>query len=422
MFYFKLLIATVLAIAAWLATVFFTAFYGWWMSAIAEPGNTEQFYQAVSVMLEEENPGNAGLVLISAGEVSHRYFSTGADDIGPDTVFATASMSKWLAAFAVMKLVEDGQLDLDKPVDDYLTRWQLPAGDFDNSLVTARRLLSHTAGLSDGLGFGDYLPDEELPSLEESLSNPRASSDREISMAVSSEPGTEWQYSGGSYLLLELLVEEVSGQSFDSYMRDSFFEPLGMDHSGYDYLGSFADNAGSYDPNGQAATVFKYASKAATAFVTSSADLSSFVLSQIPASGLDNPLSQDTIRAMREPHGRTSGVDIWGLGTILYSPTGSDDFVYGHDGGNEPAINTVARINPQIGDAIIVLLTGHPSLATRIGSEWVLWQTGYPDVLDLDAVFDSMTLPILIGSLLILLLALYVAYRHYRRQHSSALT
>jgi len=57
---------------------------------------------------------------------------------------------------------------------------------------------------------------------------------------------------------------------------------------------------------------------------------------------------------MREPHGRTSGFDVWCLGTILYSATKGGDFLFGHDGGNDPAINSTARINPENGDAIIV--------------------------------------------------------------------
>ena len=118
---------------------------------------------------------------------------------------------------------------------------------------------------------------------------------------------------------------------------------------------------------------------------------------------------------MRQPHGRTLGIDIWGLGTILYSPTGSGDFVYGHDGANDPAINTAVRINPDNRDAIIILATGSPSIATDIGSQWVLWQTGYPDVLNTNLIIESMYLPLLVGLLILMLISGYMGLGYYRR-------
>ena len=85
------------------------------------------------------------------------------------------------------------------------------------------------------------------------------------------------------------------------------------------------------------------------------------------------------LRSMREPHGFLLGSGIWGLGTILYVKASHGDFVFGHDGANDPAINSSVRINPATSDGIVMLVSGHPTLASDIGSEWVLWQTGYPD-------------------------------------------
>lgn len=416
MYYIKLTLVTLLAVFLWLGFVLISAFYGWWMGPIASPGDTEEFFQSVSQIIESENRGNAALVLIESGEIAAEYYSKSNEVVDRNTVFSTASMSKWLAASAVMKLVQDGKIDLDESVSNYLTRWQLPASEFDNNEVTIRRLLSHTAGITDGLGFGDYSPDEELPMLEESLANPRASSEREVNIAVQTEPGTEFIYSGGSYHILELLIEEVTRMTFEEYMKDTFFDPLSMARSTYSFIGSIENNAGSYARDGQAAPMYKYASSAATGFATSSSDLAKFVIAQIPNASALGILDQTTVETMREPHGKTLGLNVWGLGTILYSATRSNDFLFGHDGGNDPAINSTARINPENGDAIIVLETGHPSLATNIGSHWVLWQTGYPDVLDSDSTIESMYLPFLFGFLLILVGSIYIGFRRSRRR------
>ena len=79
------------------------------------------------------------------------------------------------------------------------------------------------------------------------------------------------------------------------------------------------------------------------------------------------------------------------------------DFVFGHDGANDPAINSSVRINPATSDGIVMLVSGHPTLASDIGSEWVLWQTGYPDFLSTERALKSALIPALLGVVLILL-------------------
>ena len=385
------------------------------MSPIASAGDTEEFFQKATKTLVEENLGNTAFILIKDGSIATEYYSTSQDPINRDTLFSTASMSKWLTASGVMKLVQDRKIDLDVPISTYLSRWTLPPSEFDNNQVTIRRVLSHTAGLTDELGFGDYRTDEKLPTLEQSLSNPRTSTGRKAEIVVNVAPGTIWRYSGGSYLILQLIIEEVTGLTFAEFMSEEFFNPLSMNRSTYKSINNFENNAGSYNRDGSPAPMYQYASSAATGFSTSSADLAKFVIAQLPSLGASGILNRGTLKAMREPHGSTLGVDIWGLGTILYAPTRSDDFVFGHDGRNDPAINSTARINPANGDAIIILETGHPSIATNIGSQWVLWQTGYPDVLDSNSVIASMFLPGILGLVIVFLASLSLGFNHYRK-------
>lgn len=400
---------TLLALALWVTAIVGGALFGWWRRPVAPGGDAPAFIRAAIGMIEQGNRGNAALVLIEGGAVGGEYYSTTSDPVDRNTVFATASMSKWLTAWGVMKLVEEGKLDLDRPVEDYLTRWHLPPSQYDHREVTVRRLLSHTAGLTDGLGFADYRLDEALPTLEQSLSNPRASSGQPVAIAVGIEPGSAWRYSGGGYLMLELLVEEVSGQPFEAFMQQAIFQPLRMTRSGYGDAG-VKNAAKSYDQEGRPAPVYRYASKAATSFTTSAGDMVGFALAQLPAV-TDKPLAQVTIDAVRTPQAKSQGIDIWGLGTMLYAPAASGAFVFGHDGTNEPAISAAVRVNPDTGDGMVVLVTGSQTLASQLGAHWVFWQTGLPDFLSIPGEIRRVVPVLFGGGLVILLAAILVARR-----------
>ena len=379
----------------WSAVVGYGVLAGWWHRGIARTGDTPSFMAAVRTMVSSEPHGDVAVALMTKGQVADEYYTGAVDAVNRETVFPVASMSKWVTAVGVMQLVRDGKIDLDAPVARYLTRWTLPAGQFDNSGVTTRRLLSHTAGLTDGLGFGDYRLDERLPTLEESLRAPRASTGQPTAIAVEYDPGSRWQYSGGGYLILQLLVEEVSRQSFATFMRESVLAPLHLSCSSFEHTTS-ANAAEAYDATGHAAPTYQYAAAGATGFSTCVGDMVRWVQAHAN-SGPAAPLDADLQRRMREPHGKQFGADIWGLGTMLYAPTAADAFVFGHDGQNDPAINAAVRINPDKGDAIIALTSGGRLLATRLASEWTYWQTGGPDFLVIGTALREAVVPLLAG-------------------------
>jgi len=388
----------VLAIAAWTGIAGYGALEGWWLRPIAPRGDTTAFMQAATTMAQSESKGNVALVLLRQGTVFAEQYGPSIDPVNGDTRFPLASMSKWFTAYAVMQLVQAGRLDLDAPVSNYLKQWQLPAGPFDAQQVTIRRLLSHTGGLTDGLGFGDYLPSESVPSLLETLRHPRASTDSAVVIAVGQTPGSQFEYSGGGYLMLQAMLEDVTGMPFATWMQDSVFQPIGMHRATYDYLGSLDNVSRSFETSGALAPTFRYAAAGPTGLSASARDLIAFAEAQLrtEASG-GAPLRSATLALMQQPHGRTFGLDIWGLGVALYAPTASGAYIYGHDGANAPAINTSMRINPDNGDAVIVLVTGHPALASAIGGEWTLWQTGVTDFLSIDRAVRSAFVPWLLG-------------------------
>lgn len=394
----KRILVVAVAIVAWTGVAGYGAFHGWWLRPMAPRGDAHAFMQAASAMARAQSKGDIALVMLQRGEVYAEVYAPSIDPVNRDTRFPLASMSKWLTAYAVMQLVQAGRVELDAPVSTYLKQWQLPVGPFDAKQVTVRRLLSHTAGLTDGLGFGDYQPGESLPSLRETLRRPRTSSDTAAVIAVGRTPGSGFQYSGGGYLVLQAMLEDVTSTPFTAWMQDSVFLPLGMRRATYAYLGSLDNASRSFDVGGALVPTYRYAAAGATGLSASAGDLIAFAQAQMRTdNGNSALLRRATLDNMRLPHGRKLGVDIWGLGVALYAPTASGAYVYGHDGSNAPAINTSLRINPDNGDAIIVLVTGHPSLATAIGSEWTLWQTGTPDFLMFERAGRSALGPWLLG-------------------------
>jgi len=291
----------------------------------------------------------------------------------------------------------------------------LPESDFDNDAVTVRHLLSHTSGLGDGLGFGDFQSNEPLPNLVESLNAPRTSNGEIAQIKLTDIPGASWNYSGGGYLVLQLIIEELSGMSYTDYVGRTVLTPLAMSRSSFDFIGDQNNIAKFYDNQAAQTPMYKYEASAATGFLSSANDLTNFVLAHTSENQAEAPLSTTTIKSMQQPTGRELGADIWGLGVMLYAPTASKtNYVYGHDGSNDPALNSSVRINPDNGDAMIVLVSGNSSLASTIGYHWVLWQTGQPDFLSFEHAINSAFKPIVIGSGLIIIIV--ISFLFFRRR------
>jgi len=409
----------------WALFVFLGTKNGWWHRPITLDRSSAGYISAATENMDDGFVGNFALALVNNGIVETEIFHSVGKSVDRNTVFQVASMSKWVSAFGVMKLVQEGMLDLDTPVSTYIRRWKLPDSEFNNDEVTVRRLLSHTAGLTDGLGYSGFESGTPIQSLEESLT--RASdADKGVSgiVRVGIEPGSTFKYSGGGFTLLQLLVEEVSGQSFASYMRETIFEPLNMPHSTYIRVDSTDSQlAEFYNSDGTKAKHYRYTSLAATSLYTSLADLETFFQVFIEGSNNEpigrNVLKPETLKMMREPHASTMGMDIWGLGTILYTTTENGDFVIGHDGKSTPPINTAVRLNPQTGNGIIILETGNPVLATRLASEWVFWNMRKVDLTLFTMLKDDMVSIIGKGWLAIILLVTIIAYRRKKRNPES---
>jgi len=419
----KILLTTLVVIVIWAVLVVTGAREGWWRPMPAPRGDVAAFLAAEKAVIARESKGNVALTLLADGRVAGEYFASRGKSVDRDTLFQVASMSKWFTAWGVMTLVEKGRIDLDAPVSRYLKRWKLPPSEFNNDEVTVRRLLSHTAGLTDDLGYRGFPPGQAPQTIAASLTRAAdAMPGRSGVVRVGAKPGSGWRYSGGGFLMLQLLIEDVTGETFNDYMRHAVLLPLGMRDSTF-VSPDPARLAESFDDSGKPAIHYTFTALSAASLYTSTADLTRFLQAQLkgpqgePAGR--GVLKPATLELMRHPEARLAGLPIWGLGTILYMKT-DGGFVVGHDGNNYPAINTTARLDPASGDGIVMLDTGNGSLASRIGGDWVYWHTGRVDFATLASEAKTTLTILAIGALLIVLGAIVIAWLGRRRDAAAA--
>lgn len=142
-----------------------------------------------------------------------------------ETMLLAGSISKPVSALRALQLVEAGIFELDRDVNEYLHSWQLPENEFtEREKVTLRRILNHTAGLTVW-GFPGYDIGDDLPSVVDVLDG-RGNTDP---VRVYREPGEGWQYSGGGYTIMQLMIsDQESSRSFSETMRENVLTPLGM--------------------------------------------------------------------------------------------------------------------------------------------------------------------------------------------------
>ena len=247
-----------------------------------------------------------------------------------ETLFQAASISKPVAATAVMKLVEQGKLKLDEDVNVKLKSWKVPENEFTaTEKVTLRRIMSHSAGLTVH-GFPGYEEGAPLPTVPQILDGLKPANTAAVRVDI--VPGSKNRYSGGGTTVLQLLVADVTGRRFADVLRDLVLSKAGMKDSTYEQPLPPAHR-------GNAATAFKsdgspvkgryhtYPEQAAAGLWTTPSDLARLLIEiGKSAEGQSNKiLAKETVREMLKPEKPGAG-----LGFAL----NPDATLFGHGGSN----------------------------------------------------------------------------------------
>jgi CubicO group peptidase (beta-lactamase class C family) len=198
-----------------------------WVSA-AEPAPAALTAQSaaaldrdISSILERMDTPGASIAIVRDGRLAYAKAYglarlSPAVKATPETRFQVGSVSKQFTAAAVLLLQADGKLSLDDPIGRYIPG--LTAGE----RITIRQLLNHTAG------YADYTPVDYLPAEQALPTTPQSIVEHWAKGALDFQPGEAWRYCNTCYVIAGLIVEKVSGEPLDAFLRRRIFEPLDM--------------------------------------------------------------------------------------------------------------------------------------------------------------------------------------------------
>src|SRR5262249_46759440 len=247
------------------------------------------------------------------------------------------SISKPVCALAVMRLVEQGTLDLDVDVNGYLSSWRAPANGGWQPRITLRQLLSHTAGTTVH-GFRGYPASGPWPTPLQVLQGVPPANTPEV--IVDLMPGLAFCYSGGGTTIAQQVVVDVLGRPFPELMRELIFDPLGMVDSTFEQplpAAMAACAATAHPLNGQplAGGWNVYPEMAAAGLWTTAADLSRLAVALVQAVREEQsalPLKTETVAAMLRPQLADERIGEHFVGLGWYCSGEGEDFCFGHSG------------------------------------------------------------------------------------------
>ncbi|SMF73056.1 serine hydrolase domain-containing protein [Pseudobacteriovorax antillogorgiicola] len=279
----------------------------------------------------------------------------------PDTLYSVCSISKLFTAVSIMKLRDEGKLRLDDPVSKYVPEGKLSSKFPDAPIPTIRSLLTHSSGLAREPTFSFWDLESNPFPMEAQIKKDMASSE------MLYPPHNFYEYSNLGYAMLGMIIKETSGESFQDYVQQQIFDPLGMENSYADAPWSLHGNqlAVGYttklrDGMRKPFKPFKTNDYASVAGVfTNVKDMAKFLgwqlrlrQAQVDGKKLKQILSPHTLAEMQQVHFADASLKrSRGLGFSVYKVGAKT--VYGHSG-LCPGYVTNVSIEPSSGLGLIV--------------------------------------------------------------------
>jgi CubicO group peptidase (beta-lactamase class C family) len=303
-----------------------------------------------------------------------------------DTVFRVASLSKSVTAWGIMRLVEAGKVDLDKPAQDYLDRWPLPPSAFPSSAVTVRSLLNHTSGLNPGGDLFRQPGEPAMSSLELLEKEGPPAGGRPSPARLVAPAGAGFAYSVPGYVILQMIIEQQSRRPFADYMRAAVLSPLRMNSSSYDWDDPSirARTASAYVDPRQALPPVIAQDRAADSLYSTGPDIARFVAAALPDPELPAGATVLQPASVNDLYGAPSSIpkfELAGIGEDLpalgyfveQTPNGPKILT---NGGYDPGWSSQFFMSPTTGDGLVVLTNGdaaEPAIA-QIAAIWSSWR------------------------------------------------
>jgi CubicO group peptidase (beta-lactamase class C family) len=319
---------------------------------VAAPQSIDELRARIGRVLEREGVPGVGIALVGRDGpiwiggvgVADEITRTPVDG---DTVFRVGSITKSVVALGVMRLVEQGKLDLDRPLRDYIPDAGITNPWEDVAPVTLAQVLEHTAGLDD-MHFNEFFTDDDtLPASAALAINSRS---REIRW----RPGTRHSYANPGYTLAARAIEVATGERFDVWLRRELLVPLGMRDADFSRTAALAPRlATGYHGRNHPVAYRTFAHRGAGALLASPRDLAKLVEWSLRRDGsIVSPRGLDRIEHTRTLPYPATDVQ-YGLGN--YGDVDHPVRSRGHDGGL-PGFLSSLRYFPELGTGYVMLL------------------------------------------------------------------